>query len=109
MRERSAPHPSAVAVRITAGADHKMLRHKARLRGNAQHSTPNAQLPTVNPVSRIKDPVSAFGALAIVRNDVVPLVSRRAGDECDHRFLRLLYVERFVFCLCAGADTRMAT
>ena len=32
---------------------------------------------------------------AIVRNDVVPFVSRRAGDECDHR-LGIAHVEDFM-------------
>ena len=33
--------------------------------------------------------------MAIVRNNIVPFVSRRAGDECDHRF-GVAHVEHFV-------------
>src|SRR3954470_22308249 len=33
--------------------------------------------------------------VAIVRNDLVPLVSGRAGDECDHR-LGIAHVEDFM-------------
>jgi hypothetical protein len=44
MRERGAPHSAAVAVGIAAGANHKMLRHKAIVEANAERSTLNLQL-----------------------------------------------------------------
>src|SRR6476659_2184296 len=69
------------------GADHKMLRHKAMLEANAERSTSNVQRRT-----RFD---SSVLLRTIVWNDVVPFVSRRAGDECDHR-LGVAHVEDFM-------------
>jgi hypothetical protein len=44
VRKRFLTHSAAVAVRIAAGADHKMLRHQAMLEANAERSTSNAEL-----------------------------------------------------------------
>src|SRR5512133_946930 len=44
MRERGAPHSAAVAIGITAGANHKMLRHKAIVEAKSERSTSNVQL-----------------------------------------------------------------
>src|SRR5437762_3008372 len=43
MRKRDPSHATAVAVRITAGTDHKMLRHHTIVKANAERSTSNAQ------------------------------------------------------------------
>jgi hypothetical protein len=46
VRKRFLTHAAAVAVRVAAGADHKMLRHKGMLEANAERSTSNIQRRT---------------------------------------------------------------
>ncbi len=72
------------------------------LEANAERSTSNAELGSSASVLACESPnctsreARATSPLpAIVRNDVVPFVSRRAGDECDHR-LGIAHVEDFM-------------
>src|SRR4030095_168192 len=92
MRKGFLTHSAAVAVRVATGAYDKMLRHlvvgESLRKAGMQESRRNLSL------------IPAFLLsleilCSVVRNNVVPFVGGRAGDEGDH-WLGIAHVEHFV-------------
>src|SRR5438067_12329232 len=93
MRKRDPSHATAVAVRVAAGADHKMLWHRFAGESLRKAGMQEGQRNLL----RIPPFLISLAILcSLVRNDVVPLVGGRAGDEGDNR-LGVAHVEDFVW------------
>src|SRR5204863_7757930 len=85
-------HSAAVAVRVAAGADHKMLWHRFAGESLRKAGMQEGQRNLL----RIPPFLISLAILcSLVRNDVVPLVGGRAGDEGDNR-LGVAHVEYFM-------------